>query len=129
MLTFRNYPTTTTSIPSNLPSCCHIPHPSEILLTPVLLPSHPFPLTSHLLSHFTSHLFPLTSHLSPLTTFLLSPFTLDDLAIAEQVLRERGIVEEKNGRDDGTACSSERYRQSLEGARPPPSTPRPFRGL
>lgn len=56
-------------------------------------------------------------------------FPQDDLAIAEQVLRERGIVEEKNGRDDGTACSSERYRQSLEGGIRPPSTPRPFRGL
>ena len=57
----------------------------------------------------------------------------DDLAIAEQVLRERGVVEEKSdsSNNDGTACSSERYRQSLEGTKPTPPTPspRPFRGL
>ena len=70
-------------------------------------------------------IFQQTQSSPPLTNLFTSP---DDLAIAEQVLRERGFVEEKN---DGTACPSERYRQSLEGVKSssPPTTPKPFRGL
>ena len=44
--------------------------------------------------------------------------TPDDLQVAEQVLRERGVKDESNasgGGEKNFPCSSERYRQSLEG--------------